>query len=101
MTAHASQGKTLRVVLLDLNVDKKAELAFGTVASTRVRSREDVLILRPFPLWLYQRPASEGPHLLLKHLRGEAIDWAVYKDAKRPCAACEKCQQVLPLDAFE
>ena len=71
------------------------------VASTRVRSREDVLILRPFPLWLYQRPASEGPRLLLKHLRGEAIDWAVYRDAKRPCAACEKCQQVLPLDAFE
>ena len=47
----------------------------GTVAATRVRSREDVLIMRPFPLFLYTRGlASEGPDLLLKKLRGEDID---------------------------
>ena len=48
MTAHASQGKTLRAVLLDLNVDKRVDTTFGTVAASRVCDREDVLILRPF-----------------------------------------------------
>ena len=75
MTAHASQGKTLRAVLLDLQVDKRVDPTIGTVATTRVRSREDVLIMRPFPKFLFQRgPSSEGPDLLLKKLRGEAID---------------------------
>ena len=45
MTAHASQGKTLVAVLLDLNVDKKMDPTIGPVAATRVRSRHDVLIL--------------------------------------------------------
>ena len=43
MTAHSSQGKTLPAVLLDLDVDKQVDPTFGTVAATRVRSREDVL----------------------------------------------------------
>ena len=55
MTAHASQGKTLAAVLLDLNVDKRVDGTFGTVAASRVRHREDVLILRPFPRWLFCR----------------------------------------------
>ena len=49
MTAHSSQGKTLRAVLLGLYVDKRVNPTIGTVATTRVRSREDVLIMRSFP----------------------------------------------------
>ena len=49
MTAHSSQGKTLRAVLLGLHVDKRGDPTIGTVATTRVRSREDVLIMRPSP----------------------------------------------------
>ena len=102
MTAHASEGKTLPAVLLDLQVDKRVDPTIGTVATTRVRSRDDVLILRPFPRWLFQRGmASEGPDLLLKKLRGEAIDWATIREATRPCSTCKECQQVLPMDAFE
>ena len=102
MTAHSSQGKTLRAVLLDLNVDKRVDPTIGTVAATRVRSREDVLIMRPFPLFLYTRGlASDGPDLLLKKLRGEDIDWAAVREAKRPCAICEECQQMLPMDFYE
>eukprot|EP00434_Breviolum_minutum_P042312 symbB.v1.2.037656.t1/scaffold5622.1/size25200/1 len=37
MTAHSSQGKTLAAVLLDLNVDKKVDTTFGTVAASRVQ----------------------------------------------------------------
>ena len=55
ITAHTSQGKTLPSTILDLMVDKKTDVSFGTVSASRVKSREDVLIMRPFPLWLHQR----------------------------------------------
>ena len=101
MTAHSSQGKTLPAVLLDLQVDRKVDPTIGTVAATRVRKREDVLIMRPFSQFLYQRgPASDGPDLLLQKLRGEAIDWAAVREARRPCATCRHCQQTLPMDTF-
>ena len=102
MTAHSSQGKTLPAVLLDLQVDKAVDPTIGTVAATRVRSREDVLILRPFPKFLFQRgQKSDGPDLLLQKLRGETIDWAAVREARRPCSTCQTCQQVLPMDMFE
>ena len=47
ITAHGSQGKTLPAALVDFNVDKRTDVTFGTVAASRVRSREDVLILAP------------------------------------------------------
>ena len=46
ITAHGSRGKTLPAALVDFNVDKRTDVTFGTVAASRVRSREDVLILR-------------------------------------------------------
>ena len=101
ITAHTSQGKTMPAAILDLNVDKRTDSRFGTVATSRVRSREDVLILRPFPLWLYQRGPEEGPDLLLRHLRGEDIDWATYRESQMPISACEKCRQVRAMDAFD
>ena len=101
MTAHASEGKTLPAVLLDLQVDKRVDRTIGTVATTRVRSREDVLILRPFPKWLFQRGLTkQRPDLLLQKLRGEAIDWAAVREATRPCADCRECQQILPMGAY-
>ena len=47
MTVHSSHGKTLTAVLLDLHVDKRVDPTISTVAATRVRSQEDVFILRP------------------------------------------------------
>jgi hypothetical protein len=82
LTAHGSQGKTLRAAMADLNVDKRTDITFGTVATSRVQSREDFLILRPFPLWLYQRGAPEGPALMLQILRGEEVDWELYREAR-------------------
>ncbi|CAE7898020.1 pfh1, partial [Symbiodinium necroappetens] len=94
ITAHSSQGKTLDATLLDLNVDKNVHQTLGTVAASRVRSREDVLILRPFPLWLFQRGAPEGPDLLLKTLRKEPVDWKAWRESKNPFAACGSCGHV-------
>ena len=120
ITAHGSQGKTLPAVLVDFNVDKRTDVTFGTVAASRVRSREDVLILRrarregggggregnksrslrrrPFERWLYTRGAPEGPALL--QLRGEEVNWEAFREAKAPSAACEKCKEAKTLDYF-
>lgn len=100
MTAHSSQGKTLPAVLLDLDVDKQVDPTFGTVAATRVRSREDVLILRGFRESLFQRGAADGPELLLNKLRGDRIDWAVYRASRRPSTTCWKCKEIKTLDFF-
>ncbi|CAE7640649.1 pfh1 [Symbiodinium microadriaticum] len=100
ITAHASQGKTLAAALLDLNIDKRTDPALGTVAASRVRSRYDVLIMRPFPLWLFQRGAAEGPKLLLESLRGQEIDWTAYREARQPTATCKECRLVKAVQAF-
>ena len=103
MTAHSSQGKTLVAVLLDLHVDKRVDPTIGTVAATRVRSRYDVLILRPVPSWLYQRKPSDGPQLLLQQLCGANIDWPAYRsyrESRKPSATCSRCEQVLQVDSF-
>ena len=100
MTAHSSQGKTLRAALVDLQIDRRVNQSYGAVATTRVRSREDILVLRPFPISLYQRGPQAGPGLLLKQLRGEDVNWANYRDSRRPCAACSKCRQIKRLDDF-
>ena len=101
MTAHASQGKTLPAVLLDLNVDKNVDATFGTVAASRVRSREDCLILRPFRHFLFNRGVPEGPGLLLKTLRGEIVDWQAFREGRVPTATCCGCWELLPFDAFD
>ena len=101
MTAHSSQGKTLRAVLLDLSVDKRVDTTFGAVAASRVASRHDCLILRPFEHWLFERGVSEGPQLLLQQLRGEQVDWTAYKEGLAPWSACKRCRQVKTLDCYE
>ena len=100
ITAYASQGKTLPAALLDLNVDKNVHQTVGTVAASRVRSRHDVLILRPFPRWLFNRGAPEGPGLLLRTLRRDRVDWIGYREARNPFAACNTCGGVKDIDGF-
>ncbi|CAJ1360963.1 unnamed protein product, partial [Effrenium voratum] len=100
ITAHGSQGKTLPAALVDFNVDRRTDVTFRPVAASRVRSREDVLILRPFERWLYTRGAPEGPALLLQQLQGEEVDWDAFRETKAPSATCEKCKERKTLDYF-
>ena len=100
ITAYNSQGKTLPAALLDLHVDKNMHPTLGTVAASRVRSRHDVLILRPFPRWLFNRGAPEGPDLLLRTLRQDPVDWIGYREARNPFATCKTCGGVKDLDGF-
>ena len=100
ITAYNSQGKTLPAAVLDLNAEKNMHPTLGTVAASRVRSRHDVLILRSFPLRLFNRGAPEGPDLLLRTLRQDPVDWIGYREARNPFATCKTCGGVKDLDGF-
>ena len=66
------------------------------MAFTRVAGREDILILRPFEAAPFQKGIGLGRELLLRHLRGEQINWkallAKYCE-ERPCATCGERRQ--------
>jgi hypothetical protein len=86
---------------LEPDLDKRVDTTIGAVGASRVRSREDCLILRPFPLWLFQRGVPDGPKLLLQKLRGEDVDLVAYAEGLHPHAGCSHCHQVRHLDGFE
>ena len=94
------RGRLCRPCSWTWTLEKNVDITFGAVAASRVRSREDALILRPFPLWLFQRGTGEGPKLLLQTLRGEDIDWGAFREGRMPFATCQTCQQVRNMDGF-
>ena len=96
VTAHVAQGQTvLEGVIADLCVASCAAAFTAYVSLTRVRGREDLLIFRPFRLEIFQQGVGLGRDLLLRHLRGECIDWtsllATYCEERRaPVQIAEK-----------
>ena len=75
-TAHAAQGQTLEAAIVDLCCGDDMSPFTSYVALSRVRRAQDLLIYRPFLLRSFTRPRALGPQLLLRHLRGEDIDWS-------------------------
>jgi hypothetical protein len=73
-TAYSTQGLTLDAAMVDLCFDESADAATAYVALSRVRSADDILIMQPFTLDLFQKGMPIGPKLLLKKLRGECIE---------------------------
>ena len=72
MTAHAAQGQTLKKgAIVDLRLGKGTKAIASYVALTRVKSRHDLLIYRPFEIELFRKGPLQGPTLLLRVLRGE------------------------------
>ena len=61
------------------------------VAFTRVKKMEDLLLFRPFDRSLFTQGDLEGPQLLLKVLRGEAIDWHAVEQEHMPSHMCCGC----------
>ena len=61
------------------------------VAFTRVKKMEDLLIFRPFDLDLFTQGNLEGPELLLRVLRGEAVDWEAVEQKHMPSHMCLGC----------
>jgi len=75
ITAHASQGQTLKAAIVDMQIGKGTSPIASYVAMTRVKRRHDLLIYRCFERSLFNGGQLKGPTLLLKLLRGEHIDW--------------------------
>ncbi len=100
VTAHAAQGQTLSAAIVDLQIAKGTSPLASYVALTRVRSREDLLIYRPFARHLFTRGDAEGPRLLLQHLRGESIDWQAIEAAHMPHRVCSGCRLATYKDNF-
>ena len=97
ITAHVGQGQTLREgVIADLCLGPGSNCFTAYVAFTRVAGREYLLILRPFDAAPFQKGIGLGRELLLRHLRGECIDWkallAKYCE-ERSCSVCGERRQ--------
>ena len=84
MTAHASQGQTLQAAIVDLQLPEEASPLTCYIDLPRVRTRDSILVYRPFSLSLFRKGPPEGPMMLLKKLRGEAIDWEAIRERYAP-----------------
>ena len=87
-TAHTAQGQTLPAAEADMQIGTGTSPLASYVAFTRVAKREDLLIFRPFDRELFTQGNQEGSVLLLKVLRGEAIDWDAQEARHMPSHIC-------------
>ena len=100
LTAHSEQGQTRQAIVADLELGRGVSSIASYVAITRVRSREDLLVYRPFAIDPYTKGDLQGPSLLLRVLRGECIDWDSVEEALIPHKVCFGCKQLTPQDGF-
>jgi hypothetical protein len=101
ITAHGSQGQTLRAAILDLAIGRGVSLIASYVAMTRARRKEDLLIYREFLREVFAQGTPEGPSLLLRKLRGERIDWKAIEEKHAPQRKCKgPCMSVKPKAQF-
>ena len=73
ITAYSLQGLALDSTIVDLCFDERTDTATAYVALSRVRTRNDILIMHSFILHPFQKVIPIGPKLVLKNLRGEDI----------------------------
>ena len=71
-TAYSMQGFNLRSCKIDLNLGGMDPVT-GYVAATRFKRADDVIILQPFDIKIFQKGAPDQPQLLMRHLAGEDI----------------------------
>ena len=101
MTSHAAQGQTFKKgAIVDLCIGKGTNPLGSYVACTRVTHRRHLLIYRPFERELFAQGEREGPLLLLKHLRGEEINWKEIEEKYMPSRKCVGCNFVQYKDAY-
>ena len=100
MTAHAAQGQTLQEgVIADLVVEHGSALT-AYIAITRVKTRADLLILRPFDKAFYQQGESSSRTLLLRHWRGAQLDWQEILRLHLETRCCSECEVARPRRDF-
>ena len=72
-TIYSMQGFTLSAGKVDLNLGAHSDPVTGYVALSRFRRADDVLILQPFELEVFQQGVADQPALLREKLRGQDI----------------------------
>ena len=96
-TAHVAQGQTIKEgVMTDLCIGPMGNPFTVYVAITRVQGRGKLLIFRPFDAAPFQKGIGLGRDLLLRHLRGDAINWQallVKYCEERVCSTCAERKQ--------
>jgi hypothetical protein len=101
ITAHVAQGQTIKEgVLTDLCIGPTGNPFTVYVAITRVQGREKLLIFRPFDAAPFQKGIGLGRDLLLRHLRGDAINWQALLAKYFEERACSVCTERKPATAF-
>ena len=93
MIAHSAQGQIFsNGAVVDLCIGGSSSTMSSYVALTRVERREDLLILRPFPLDIFSKGQKTGMELLLRTWRGDKdIDWPKIEKELMPCKRCPTC----------
>ena len=101
ITAHASQGQTLKSAILDLKIGRGVSPIASYVSFTRIKTRHDLLIFREFDKAVFNQGEPEGPSLLLRVLRGEKIDWKALEEKHVPRRRCHgPCLQICLKEEF-
>ena len=91
-TTHALQGYTAEHGAI-VDVQGNADPIAVYVGMTRCRSRQKLLIYRPFPLAPLQAGLPLGRQLLLDVWKQERIDWDALRNKyldERPCMECNE-----------
>jgi hypothetical protein len=101
ITAHGSQGQTLRAAIIDLQIGRGVSPIASYVSMTRMKTRNDLLIFRNFDRVIFTQGPPEGPSLLLRKLRGEIIDWQALEARHTPQTLCRgPCLIMRPKEQF-
>ena len=97
-TFHGAQGSTAEPgIIADLcGVDPIA----GYIGMTRSRTRQKVLIYRPFPLAPFQVGLPLGRQLLLDVWKQEPVDWDALRKKYLDERPCHECGEMKRKDAF-
>ena len=97
-TFHGAQGSTAEPgVIPDLcGVDPLA----AYVGMTRSRTRQKILIYRPFPLAPFQAGLPLGRQLLLDVWKQEPVDWDALRKKYLDERPCQECGEMKRKDAF-
>ena len=67
-TAYSMQGFTLLAGKIDLQLSKNMDAVTAYVAMSRFKTADDILILQPFALEVFQQGAPQQAELLLKYI---------------------------------
>ena len=91
VTAHSAQGQTKKSIIADLVLGVGVSCMSSYVAITRVKTRQGLLIYRPFDRDPYTKGVAAGVDLFLKKMRKQTIQWEEVTKSLIPQKKCVFC----------